>query len=123
MGIYSASKSAINAFARTAAAEVGHDNITVNTIVLGVYWTDMLRAHLARVREQVGLEAVQAFERSFAGMTAAGRLGNCEEIEGLIQLLASDAGSYITATNLPVDGGMASMLREHAPIPERLLFG
>ncbi|BDE12515.1 MULTISPECIES: SDR family NAD(P)-dependent oxidoreductase [Mycobacterium] len=122
MSLYTAAKSAMNAFARTAAAETGHDNITVNTIVLGMYWTDMLREHLKLVEGAAGREAVQGFELSFAGMTAAGRLGDCIEIEGAVQLLASDAGSYITGTNFAVDGGMSSMLRPNAPKAERLLY-
>jgi NAD(P)-dependent dehydrogenase (short-subunit alcohol dehydrogenase family) len=122
MSLYTAAKSALNAFARTAAAETGHDNITVNTIVLGMYWTDMLREHLKLVEGAAGREAVQGFELSFAGMTAAGRLGDCAEIEGAIQLLASDAGSYITGTNFAVDGGMSGMLRPNEPKAERLLY-
>jgi NAD(P)-dependent dehydrogenase (short-subunit alcohol dehydrogenase family) len=122
MSLYTAAKSALNAFARTAAAETGHDNITVNTIVLGMYWTDMLREHLKMVQGAAGFEVVQGFELSFAGMTAAGRLGDCAEIEGAVQLLASDAGSYITGTNFAVDGGMSSMLRPNEPKAERLLY-
>lgn len=122
MSLYTAAKSAMNAFARTAAAETGHDNITVNTIVLGMYWTDMLREHLKLVEGAAGREAVQGFELSFAGMTAAGRLGDCVEIEGAVQLLASEAGSYITGTNFAVDGGMSSMLRPNEPKAERLLY-
>lgn len=122
MSLYTAAKSAMNAFARTAAAETGHDNITVNTIVLGMYWTDMLREHLKLVEGAAGREAVQGFELSFAGMTAAGRLGDCIEIEGAVQLLASDAGSYITGTNFAVDGGMSSMLRPNEPKAERPLY-
>jgi NAD(P)-dependent dehydrogenase (short-subunit alcohol dehydrogenase family) len=46
---------------------------------------------------------------------APGHWGECEEVEGLVQLLASDAGSYITGTNLALDGGLTIMLRPNQP--------
>ena len=122
MGVYAAAKSGLNAFARTAAAETGHDNITVNTIVFGMYLTSMVREHLKVVEAAAGIDAVRGFETSFASMTAAGRLGECEEVEGVAQLLASEAGSYITGSNLVVDGGMSIMLRPNEPRPERLVY-
>lgn len=122
MSVYTAAKSALNGFARTAAAETGHDNITVNSIVFGMYLTDMVREHLKVVEGAAGIDAVRGFEVSFASMTAAGRLGECEEVEGLAQLLASDAGSYITGSNLAIDGGMSIMLRPNEPRPERLVY-
>jgi NAD(P)-dependent dehydrogenase (short-subunit alcohol dehydrogenase family) len=122
MSVYTAAKGGLNAFARTAAAELGHDNITVNTIVFGMYLTDMVKAHLEVVAAAAGIEAVRGFEVSFASMTAAGRLGDCEEVEGLAQLLASNAGSYITGSNLVIDGGMSVMLRPNEPRPERLVY-
>jgi NAD(P)-dependent dehydrogenase (short-subunit alcohol dehydrogenase family) len=36
-----------------------------------------------------------------------------EEVEGLTKLLASNAGSYITGTNLVIDGGLSIMLRSN----------
>jgi gluconolactonase len=42
-------------------------------------------------------------------------LGGCH-LEGLVQLLASDAGSYITGSNLVVDGGMSVMLRPNGAV-------
>lgn len=122
MGVYAAAKSGLNGFARTAAAETGHDNITVNTIVFGMYLTTMVREHLKLVEAAAGIDAVRGFEVSFASMTAAGRLGECDEVEGVAQLLASDAGSYITGSNLVVDGGMSIMLRPNEPRPERLVY-
>lgn len=44
-------------------------------------------------------------------MTSLGRLGEAHEVEGIVQMLASDAGSYITAANLVIDGGIDHMLK------------
>jgi 3-oxoacyl-[acyl-carrier protein] reductase len=41
MSLYSASKAALNGYMRVAAAEAGHDGITVNSLNLGMYITQM----------------------------------------------------------------------------------
>ena len=109
--MYTATKGAINAFTRTLAAEVGHFNITANSLVIGFFVTDLVRHAEDLLRKTQGPDAARRFVEDFVGMTALGRAGRPEELEGLIQLLSSEAGSYITGTNLIVDGGMSIMLR------------
>ncbi|MFA5451087.1 MAG: SDR family oxidoreductase [Dehalococcoidales bacterium] len=111
IGMYTATKGALNAFTRTVAAEAGHQNITANSLIIGFFVTDMVKQAEELLRTTQGEDAARIFMEDFVGMTALGRAGNPEELEGLIQLLASDAGSYITGTNLVVDGGMSIMLR------------
>ena len=41
----------------------------------------------------------------FADMVPLGRVANTNEIKGLALLLASPAGSYLTGTVIPIDGG------------------
>jgi NAD(P)-dependent dehydrogenase (short-subunit alcohol dehydrogenase family) len=118
MGVYAASKGAINAFTRTLAAEVGHDNITANSLVIGFSVTDMVRHAFDLLAERQGDEAARLFMQDFVGMTALGRAGRPEELEGLVQMLASNAGSYITGSNLVVDGGMSIMLRPNGVVSE-----
>jgi gluconate 5-dehydrogenase len=48
-------------------------------------------------------------------MTALGRLGSPHELEGIVQLLASEAGSYITGQSIPVDGGISTMIWPNMP--------
>jgi NAD(P)-dependent dehydrogenase (short-subunit alcohol dehydrogenase family) len=116
MAMYGATKAAINGFVRTAATETGHDCITVNSIVLGFYFTEMMRESCAQL-DKMQPGASKAFVDGYSSMAALGRLGNPEEVEGLIQLLASDAGSYITGSSVVIDGGMSVMLRPNQ-IPE-----
>lgn len=110
-GMYTAVKGALNSFTRTIAAEVGHDGVTVNSLILGMYLTDIVRDIFKQLEAAHGPGAGRAAQDSFASMTAVGRLGECHEVEGLIHLLASDAGSYITGANLAIDGGLSIMLR------------
>jgi 3-oxoacyl-[acyl-carrier protein] reductase len=114
-GMYTAVKGALNAFTRTAAAEVGHDGITVNSLIMGMYLTDIVRNIFKGMDATHGPGSGDAARNSITAMTALGRLGEAREVEGLIQLLASDAGGYITGTNLAIDGGMTIMLRPNPP--------
>ena len=111
IGMYTATKGALNAFARTLAAEVGHFNITANSLVIGFFVTDMVRHAEQLLRSTQGADAARRFMEDFVGMTALGRAGDPQELEGVVLLLASNAGSYITGSNLIVDGGMSIMLR------------
>jgi NAD(P)-dependent dehydrogenase (short-subunit alcohol dehydrogenase family) len=111
--MYTAVKGALNNITKTFAAELGHDNITSNTIMLGVYYTDMVRDCIEFIRGNDGDAAANKFKEDFYGTTALGRVGQVEEVEGLIKLLASNAGSYITGTNLVIDGGLSIMLRSN----------
>jgi NAD(P)-dependent dehydrogenase (short-subunit alcohol dehydrogenase family) len=121
MAVYTATKGALNSLAHTVAAETGHDGITCNSIVFGMYVTEMLEQYRHFLETTQGPATSKAFIDSFASMTARGRLGRSDEVEGLIQFLASDAGGYITGTNLCADGGMAVMLRPNPP-PEHPVY-
>jgi NAD(P)-dependent dehydrogenase (short-subunit alcohol dehydrogenase family) len=114
--LYTAVKGALNAFTRTLATEVGHDNITANALILGFFVTDMVTHAQDHIRAAEGDAAAHKFLEDFVGMTALGRGGRPEELEGLIQLLASDAGSFITGSCLVVDGGLSIMLRPNGMV-------
>ena len=105
--IYSANKAALNAFGRVLAAEVGHQGITVNNVNCGAYMTEMMKGMM----DNLDPSTRDHFVRSMADNTVIGRWGECEEIEGTVQLLASDAGSYITGADIHVDGGLAVMMK------------
>ena len=112
MSIYSATKGAVSAYAKCAAVELGHDGITVNSLILGTYITEMLQTNIIdKMEARHGPGAAQKFLDNFGANTVLGRLGLPEEIEGQIQLLASDAGSYITGASVTVDGGLSITMR------------
>jgi gluconate 5-dehydrogenase len=69
------------------------DNIRVNAISPGPFPTDKTQGRLPEFMERL------------AKKVPLGRIGNPAELKGLVVLLASDAGSYITGQNILVDGG------------------
>ena len=111
--IYNVCKAGLDALVRSTATEVGRDGITVNSIIPGTFKTDMLRDASDLMDKTYGPGQGAAFFEAFTSMTALGRMAECEEMEGLIQLLASDAGSYITGQSIANDGGLSIMMRPY----------
>lgn len=113
---YTASKGALDAFVRAAAMEAGRDGITVNSLIIGMFLTDQIARILDDVEAAGGPAARDAFNATLSAMIPVRRQGDPSEIEGLIQMLASDAGSYITAANLAIDGGFTVALHPLTPL-------
>jgi len=92
--VYSATKGAINKIARIAANELAARKIRVNIISPGPTQTE-------------GLDGVASAEVKdyLASNTTLQRLGNPNEIANAVLFLASNQASFITGTELLVDGG------------------
>lgn len=88
--IYFYEKGGMVNFTRWASSILGADNIRVNAVHPGGLQED----HLP-----------EAFVKNYSARTTLGRLASQEDLKGVIVFLASDASSYITGTNIPVDGG------------------
>jgi dihydroanticapsin dehydrogenase len=99
---YSASKGAIIAFDQALAHELGPDGIRVMTLCPG--WTDT--PFNDPVTAQMGGRA--AIEELVEGMVPLRRQSSPAEMARAAVFLVSDAASYMTGTNLIVDGGLTS---------------
>jgi NAD(P)-dependent dehydrogenase (short-subunit alcohol dehydrogenase family) len=97
--VYAASKAAIRSFGRTWAVELAGRGIRVNTLIPGPTETPGL-AGLA----PGAAEAAAMLEGMAAGLPLK-RLGRPEEIASAALFLASDASSFMTGSELLVDGG------------------
>ncbi len=95
---YSASKGAARAFTRTAAVQYAPENVRVNSVFPGFVETPMTR----EVHAQPGVRE----ERT--ALTPLGRLAMPEDIAWGILYLASDESSYVTGSELVIDGGMTA---------------
>lgn len=87
--IYHYEKGGMISFTRWAASILGADNVRVNCVSPGGYFSNQ----------------PAPFVRAYSERTQLGRMANDTDLKGIIVFLASDASAYITGTNIPVDGG------------------
>ena len=90
---YNTTKGGLVNFTRALAAEWGEYGITVNAICPGFFPSKMTRATLDTTGELI------------RDWTPTKRLGNDEDLKGLVVLLASEASRHITGQAIAVDGG------------------
>lgn len=96
---YHASKGAIRLMSKTDAMFYAGDGIRVNSVHPGYVWTPMVEEALAERGD------VEEQRRKVAALHPLGRLGEPEEIARAILYLASDESSFVTGSELVVDGG------------------
>ncbi len=90
---YAASKAGIHGFTKSLAQEVASRGITVNTISPGYIETEMVLAVPELIREKI------------IKQIPVGRLGRPQEIARAVTFLASHESSFITGSNLTINGG------------------
>ncbi|AII10821.1 SDR family NAD(P)-dependent oxidoreductase [Rhodococcus opacus] len=100
LGAYIASKGAIISFTRALAVELSQSNIRVNSLNPGVVDTPLLNGFLDKSDDP------QAFRESLNSVQLMGRIGQPDEIARAALFLASESSSFVTGTDLLVDGGL-----------------
>jgi NAD(P)-dependent dehydrogenase (short-subunit alcohol dehydrogenase family) len=101
--VYSATKAAVRSFARTWTTDLKDRRIRVNAISPGSIDTPGARDLLAS--SDVGEQR----KKMIFGAVPLGRFGTPDEIAKAVVFLASDDSSYVTGTELFVDGGFAQV--------------
>ncbi len=101
--VYSATKAAIRSFARTWTTDLKDRRIRVNAISPGTIDTPGLKDLLASG------EAGEQRRKMVASAIPLGRFGQPVEIANAVVFLASDESSYITGSEIFVDGGFAQV--------------
>jgi NAD(P)-dependent dehydrogenase (short-subunit alcohol dehydrogenase family) len=101
--IYSATKAAVRSFARTWTTDLKARRIRVNAVSPGTIDTPGLNDLLA------SSEAGQERIKMISNAVPLGRFGTPDEIAKAVVFLASDDSSYVTGTELFVDGGFAQV--------------
>jgi 3alpha(or 20beta)-hydroxysteroid dehydrogenase len=96
MTSYAASKFAVTGMTRSAAIELGPLGIRVNSIHPGVINSPMV--------QQAPPAVIAKLDRLMA-MQPIARMGEPDEVASLALFLASDEASYITGTQVVIDGG------------------
>lgn len=97
-GIYSASKAAVRSFTKVIASEMLEKDIRVNAVSPGPIKTPIVGRHADE-------EIVQQTWNYMASIIPMKRMGEAEEIAKAVLFLSSDDSSFMTGTELQVDGG------------------
>jgi NAD(P)-dependent dehydrogenase (short-subunit alcohol dehydrogenase family) len=91
---YGAAKAGLHGLTRSLARETARAGITVNTVVPGVFDTDMTASMPEKTREAI------------RRMIPVGRRGNPDELAAAVEFLLGDDAAYCTGSVLTVDGGL-----------------
>lgn len=91
---YAASKAGVIGLTKSLAKEVGKRKVTVNAVAPGFIATDMTDVLPEQIKEGV------------KQLIPLGRMGEPQEIAGVVAFLAGEASSYVTGQVLGVDGGL-----------------
>ncbi len=92
--VYAASKAAVVTLTHAFSKELGPRGITVNAVAPGVIETDMTRSILAERGDQI------------LAMTPLARIGQPDDIAGIVTFLASPEAGWITGRTIIADGGV-----------------
>lgn len=100
LGAYSVSKTALIGLTKTAAKELAPEGIRVNCLAPGIIRTNFSRAlYESDVANEEALSKIPL-----------GRLGEPDEMAGVVSFLVSDDARYITGETIVASGGMTSRL-------------
>lgn len=97
---YNSSKAAVRHLAKSLAVEWAPSGIRVNSISPGYFLSQMTRQFT---------DANAELAASWVDRIPAGRMGEPEDLHGLVLYLASGASSYLTAQDIVIDGGYTAL--------------
>jgi len=99
--VYSAAKGGVIALTKAVALDYASENIRVNCLSPATVETPSLRDRINSSDDPI------AARKAFEVRQPIGRLGTVEDIAAAALYLASDEATFITGTNLVIDGGMS----------------
>jgi len=98
-------RAAVVTWSKTLASDVGQYNITVNSTLTGYFNTERLKNLNASKAKSLGIP-VSEVEEQMLTQVPLRRFGDPAEYGQFVTFLASDQASFITGTNIPIDGGL-----------------
>ncbi|HEY2058267.1 oxidoreductase [Amycolatopsis sp. NBC_01480] len=104
---YAASKAALSTYSKTLASAIAGQGVRVNRVSPGLTRTPLVESGIEGFAKKLGIDyetAMAGFVETIGGIPL-GRLGEPAEIAAMVVFLASDQASYITGSELIVDGG------------------
>jgi len=111
---YTMTKGALNAMARAMAVDEAAYGVRVNALLPGSVDTPMLRTS-ARQWSDGTPEGEDALIAEWGTMHALGRVGQPREVGNVCSFLASDQASFVTGSEIRVDGGLLARIAAALP--------
>ena len=108
---YAAAKAGLMQLTKTTAVIHAKDNVRVNCVVPGLMHTPMLN----RMAEKYAGGDLNGFIAKRNAMVPMRRMGNSHDVANAVLFLAADESSYITATDIVVDGGITAATQGDLP--------
>ena len=109
LGVSNTVRGAVGNWSKTIASELAPFGITVNNILPGATETERLSGIISNKSNKTGLDESVVRDNMLAEIPM-NRFGSPEELAFAATFLASDRSSYITGTNIVVDGGRTGCL-------------
>ncbi|MBV2166528.1 MAG: SDR family oxidoreductase [Kaistella sp.] len=94
---------------KTLSKIVAADNITVNTVLTGLFDTERMKSLYTGNAEKLNISTEEAKKRML-DQTPMKRAGKPEEYGYLAAFLASDLAAYLTGATIPLDGGHSDFI-------------
>jgi NAD(P)-dependent dehydrogenase (short-subunit alcohol dehydrogenase family) len=104
-GVYAATKAGLVQLLRTAAVVLGPRGVRVNAVAPGIVYTPLTAQ----------IHAVPEWSEAYASKSSLGRWSRPDELAGAVVYLASDASSFVTGSQLFVDGGWTAIDGRYTP--------
>jgi NAD(P)-dependent dehydrogenase (short-subunit alcohol dehydrogenase family) len=101
LAAYSATKGALISLARAMAIDHAAEGIRVNAVSPGTIDSPMLHEFIAAQADP------ERTRRAFDAVQPRGRVGTIEEVANVVVFLASDQATFMSGSNVKVDGGMS----------------
>lgn len=102
-------RAAVVTWGKSLAIDVAKDNITVNSVLTGYFDTERIANLNAQKAAKMGISESEV-RKTMEAQVPMGRIGDPKEYGHLVAFLASDKSSFITGTQIPIDGGLLKSL-------------
>ena len=105
LSYYAAAKGGVVALVKSVAQEVGQHGITMNVVSPGATNTELRQAREIEIRNAMGDEKYADYTRKVVRRYPMGRVGEPDDIAGMIAYLVSDRAGWTTGQVISVNGG------------------
>jgi 3-oxoacyl-[acyl-carrier protein] reductase len=104
LDLSSGARAGLTSFLAGVARDVAYANVTINSILPGMFDTDRIRGNIERMATLKNLDT-ETIRQERINSVPAKRFGEAEEFGKVAAFLASAHAGYITGQNILIDGG------------------